>query len=55
MLHISYEVQKKKMILIFYIQYDWICTFSNTTTFLEPQTILAALHYKKKHVLPSGT
>lgn len=32
MLHISCEVQKKKTILIFYIQYDWICTFSNTTT-----------------------
>lgn len=55
-LHIAYEVQKKKRILIFYIQYDWICTFSNTTTFLEPQTIFGCPTLKKeKHILPSGT
>lgn len=56
MLHISYKVQNKKMILFSYIQYNWICTFSNTTTFLEPQTIFGRPTLKKeKHILPSGT
>lgn len=55
MLH-TYGVQKKNMILIFYIQHDWICTFSNSTTFLEPQTTFGCPTLKKeKHILPSGT
>lgn len=55
-LHNSCKVQKKKTILIFYIEYDWICTFSNITTFLEPQKIFGCPTLKKgKHVLLAAT